>query len=569
MADKALEAMKLDRQPSWAALSELSQDAAATSTVQRRAIAWLFTAGPTLALLSIVLPHSPATNEAGIVVLVLGAYLVVAATYIAGERLSPTALSLFIAYGTVLITGAIYFQGNGTGSYAFFYLWVSMYAFYFRPLREAFAHVAFIACAYALLLALATPASPIERWLIAIGTLMVAGFLVRTSREHVHQLMIRLEEAVRTDPLTGLVNRRGFEEHMHRELARARRSGSELAILLGDVDHFKEVNDRLGHHAGDDALQRLGMLLREAGRDGDVVARMGGEEFALILPETGEHGARIVADRVRASVRTEFAAAPVPLTISFGIAGFPGHGDTSEMLLRTADQALYTAKELGRDRSATHSGEVLSILKELKCRPVAEHGAHMTTVLTLAEALDIRNTGTARHTQAVARYAELMAQALGLSPANVERVRLAGILHDVGKVGLPDSILRKPGPLSAEEWTEIEKHPEIGARLLSGAAFTDIRSWVLAHHERPDGTGYPHGRSGEQIPVEARILAVADAYEAMTADRPYRSALSEHDARAELRWGAGAQFDELVVSTFIGLLDETASGGSVVLADAY
>jgi putative nucleotidyltransferase with HDIG domain len=267
-------------------------------------------------------------------------------------------------------------------------------------------------------------------------------------------------------------------------------------------------------------------------------------------------------------VRSQFAHAAVPLTMSFGIAAFPPHGDTSELLMRAADQALYAAKELGRDRSATHSSEVLSIVRELKRRPDADHGAHMATVLTLAEALDVRDAGTARHSQTVGRYSELMARELGLPPERVERVRLAGILHDVGKIGLPDSILQKPGALSDGEWVEIKKHPEIGARLLGGASFSDIRSWVLAHHERPDGTGYPYGRSRKQIPLEAKILAVADAYEAMTAGRPYRAALSADEARAELRSGAGAQFDAQVVSTFLALLDRPAADDAVALADA-
>jgi putative nucleotidyltransferase with HDIG domain len=180
----------------------------------------------------------------------------------------------------------------------------------------------------------------------------------------------------------------------------------------------------------------------------------------------------------------------------------------------------------------------------------------------------VRDAGIARHSQIVGRYSEAMARELGLSPGHTDRVRLAGVLHDVGKVGVPDAILRKPGPLSPEEWAEVTKHPETGARLLGGPSFTDVCSWVLAHHERPDGTGYPHGLRGSQIPLEARILAVADAYEAMTSDRPYRKALSEAEARAELRWGAGDQFDELVVATFLTLLDDDSPGGPLEVADA-
>jgi putative nucleotidyltransferase with HDIG domain len=176
-------------------------------------------------------------------------------------------------------------------------------------------------------------------------------------------------------------------------------------------------------------------------------------------------------------------------------------------------------------------------------------------VLTLAEALDIRDTGTARHSRTVGGYAELMARELGLEPALVERVRLAGVLHDVGKIGVPDAILGKRGPLNPSEWLEMRKHPEIGARILGSPYFDDLRLWVLAHHERPDGRGYPFGLAGDEIPLEARIVAVADAYEAMTTDRVYRPSLGEAAAREELRRCAGTQFDERVVEAFLHALE--------------
>jgi putative nucleotidyltransferase with HDIG domain len=176
-------------------------------------------------------------------------------------------------------------------------------------------------------------------------------------------------------------------------------------------------------------------------------------------------------------------------------------------------------------------------------------------VIALAEALDIRDTGTGQHSQTVGRYAELMARELGFAEEHVERVRLAGVLHDIGKIGIPDCVLSKPGPLDAEEWQEMYTHPEIGARLLSSPEFDDLRAWILAHHERPDGLGYPNASSGDEIPLEARILAAADAYEAMTADRVYRAALGEDAARAELEAGAGTQFDEEVVAAFLRVLD--------------
>jgi putative nucleotidyltransferase with HDIG domain len=190
---------------------------------------------------------------------------------------------------------------------------------------------------------------------------------------------------------------------------------------------------------------------------------------------------------------------------------------------------------------------------------------HSTTVLALADAIDARDQGTAAHSQTVGRYAAAIARELGLPEPVVERVRFSGIVHDIGKIAIPDSVLSKPSWLSAEDWIEMRRHPEIGASILAGAELEDVSEWVRAHHERPDGTGYPHGRTGLEIPLEARILAVADAYEAMTSDRIYRSAMSQEEARAELQRCAGTQFDARVVEAFLRVLDSYAEPGSLRL----
>ena len=178
--------------------------------------------------------------------------------------------------------------------------------------------------------------------------------------------------------------------------------------------------------------------------------------------------------------------------------------------------------------------------------------------MLLAETLDLRDVGTARHSQTVGRYAECIARELGLADDRVERIRAAGVLHDIGKLGVADAVLKKPGPLTDEEWVEMRRHPELGARILDHANLRDISGWVRAHHERIDGLGYPRGSAGDAIPLEARILAVADAYEAMTADRAYRAAMSHGEAQAELRAGSGTQFDPQVVEAFLAVL---APGG--------
>jgi diguanylate cyclase (GGDEF)-like protein/putative nucleotidyltransferase with HDIG domain len=329
--------------------------------------------------------------------------------------------------------------------------------------------------------------------------------------------------------------------------------------MIGDLDHFKEVNDRCGHAAGDEALRRVARLLTGGARAIDTVARVGGEEFALLLPTATAVGAEAIAKRMGAAVRSAFRDEPVALSMSFGIAAFPEHGATSGALLGAADAALYQAKRKGRDCSVVHGMTVPSAQGTLDGAGRATSDERWLGIaLQLAEALDLRHSGTARHCETVGRYAESIARELGMSEAKVARVRLAGVLHDVGKASVPEAILTKPGALTDEERLEVQRHPGLGANLLAGPNLDDIRSWVVAHHERPDGKGYPRGLADEEIPLEAKILAVADAYEAMTSHRVYRSAMSPEQAWNELLEGAGGQFDATVVAALSRVLDKEA-----------
>jgi diguanylate cyclase (GGDEF)-like protein/putative nucleotidyltransferase with HDIG domain len=396
------------------------------------------------------------------------------------------------------------------------------------------------------------PVSTLAPLLPSVCALVLAGVALR-QRRRIARLRARLADTSRTDPLTGLLNRRAFEELLELELERAARADRPLSVIVGDIDNFRAVNESQGHAAGDAALQAVADNSLKWKRRIDHAARIGGEEFALLLPETDERGAFIVAERLRRATHRSFSDAPVGVTFSFGVATAPLHAPDGVALLRAADRASAAAKDLGGDRTVIFSDEVARTLARM-----GEQGSgelQLATVIALAEALDIRDTGTGQHSQTVGRYAELMARELGFTEEHVERVRLAGVLHDIGKIGIPDRVLSKPGPLDADEWQEMYTHPEIGARLLSSPEFDDLRAWILAHHERPDGLGYPNALSGGEIPLEARILAAADAYEAMTANRVYRAALGEEAARAELEAGAGTQFDENVVAAFLRVLD--------------
>jgi putative nucleotidyltransferase with HDIG domain len=285
----------------------------------------------------------------------------------------------------------------------------------------------------------------------------------------------------------------------------------------------------------------------------------------VVLPDSDHHAAYILAERMRREVRETFMYEPYELTISLGVATFPVHGLTAESLVSQADEALYAAKALGRDRTMVW-GEDLDGDVEARTGVVTPRAErHAATMRALAEVVDERDEGGAGHAHAVARYAGAIARELGLPADVIERLRFGGIVHDVGKIGVPDTVLRNPGWLAAEDWHEMRRHPEIGARILAGAKLAEVSEWVLAHHERPDGTGYPAGLAGAAIPLEARILAVADAYEAMTSHRIYRAALTPEQARTELVRCAGTQFDSRVVEAFLRVLDAPPSERSLRL----
>jgi diguanylate cyclase (GGDEF)-like protein len=432
---------------------------------------------------------------------------------------------------------------------------VVLYSGYFLSRRATFAQVALAVGGYAVVMETAAhpPLHTLEEWLLTLGSLVVACVLMLTVRRHVDRTVGGLVDAARTDPLTGLLNRRGFEEAFELELERARRGGRKLSVVIGDLDHFKHVNDRFGHHEGDRALGRTSAILHEEKRRIDTVARLGGEEFALIVPDTVDRRSFMLAERLRLAIRDEFADDAVKVTVSFGVASFPQHGSTRQELLGAADDALYAAKELGRDRTVIYSKEVVGVLTPVNGRNGARN-EQLATVLALADALDIRDARTARHSQTVARLAEITAREFGLPEPTIEQVRLAGLLHDVGNIAVSNMLLSKTGPLSEEEWKEVRRHSEIGARILANARLGMIGQWVLAHHERVDGSGFPFGLSSSSIPLEARILSVADAFEAMLSERPHRPALSREDAVEELRRNAGTQFDPGVVEVFLQAL---------------
>ena len=542
-------------------MTQAPNDSLPGTAALARSLGYAFVAGATVALVLTVIPNSAETNETGILSLVALAYAVGLICLRAQDRLPSWATPAALALATILVTYAVeFFSDPGQSVWAIFYVAVGLQAGYFLNRWWAAAEVALVGLAYGL--AVWGEHGALETWIGTLSGVALATWMVGTMRIRVRELIGRLADAARTDGHTGLLNRRGLKEIAELELERARRGDRPVSIVIVDVDRFGEYNESHGHATSDRALKSIAGVLQESKRRIDVAARIGGEEFALIAPDTDEHGAYVLADRLRREVREAFAQDG--LTVSLGIASYPKHGGTAEELLTGADRAVFAAKALGRDRTVIYNREIAANLLGEQTRQAAVEEGHLAAVLVLAETLDMRDAGTARHSQLVGRYARSIATEMGMSADDVERMHLAGVLHDIGKIGISDSILNKPAALEEHEWSEMRKHPELGARILQGAHLDDIAGWVMAHHERPDGQGYPAGLSLDQIPIQARILAVVDAYEAMTNDRVYRRAMPEEEARAELERHAGTQFDPEIVAIFVRLLErEDRSGESL------
>ena len=367
-----------------------------------------------------------------------------------------------------------------------------------------------------------------------------------------------------TDPLTGLGNHRHFHERLEGELRHAQERRLPLTLCLVDVDDFKRVNDRFGHPAGDRVLERIATRLRQTGE----AFRLGGDEFALLLPGYDEHEAMTAA----ASVVERISALQVDqigtVTVSAGVATAPVHAGERDELIRLADSALYGAKEYGKNRVRGYRPDVIELaeLKRLASGP--DRAARFRAAASLARAVDARDVYTGSHSQRVAELAARTARRLGLPEEEVELTRLAASLHDLGKLAIPEEILRKPGPLTEPERIVLERHPQIGFRMLESLGVDPVADWVLHHHERWDGSGYPDGLPGQQIPLGARIIFVADAYDAMTSERIYRRRVSSEQAVAELQRCAGSQFDPEIVDAFAAELAVEAPARAAITAVA-
>ncbi len=357
-----------------------------------------------------------------------------------------------------------------------------------------------------------------------------------------------------TDPLTGLNNHRHFQERLEAEIRSADRFGQSVTVAVIDLDEFSRVNIVKGHTGGDALLAMVAVRVRAAVRDADVVCRVGGDEIAVIFADTDAETAAGVCRRIRDRLRTGESVDGWPVTGSIGIATYPQHAKDREELVRKADGAQYWAKYHGKNQVVVYDPEVVLALNAEERIRNLQRQSHLATVRALAAAVDARDPLTQFHSRNVATLAVALAEEVGLDRNNVQLIEVAALLHDVGKIGISDAVLRKPGRLTPAERAHIEEHPQLGEQILSSTRLVEILPWVVAHHERFDGKGYPRGIKGEAIPYEARILAICDAYDAMTSERPYRSALSHDAAVQELDLNIGTQFDPALAEAFIGLV---------------
>ncbi len=374
------------------------------------------------------------------------------------------------------------------------------------------------------------------------------------------RLYAAAEERALVDELTGLFNRRHLEERLEEEIGRGLRYAATFSLIILDLDHFKMFNDTYGHLAGDELLKQIGRFIGGTIRDSDQAFRYGGDEFAVILPQTTVDDAYKVAERVREKIATEMRERKILLAASLGLAGWPTDGVSSTEIINAADIALYYAKQTGGNQSYRPSQALPSLVGPEGKSQIELEGESLSTVYALALAVDARDHYTYGHSRRVSEYAVALAKALGLSSVEVNRLSITALLHDVGKIGISDKILNKPSTLTAAEWEAIKSHPQLGANIVSNIpSLVACLPGILCHHERYDGNGYPKALKGEAIPLEARILCIADAFAAMTSVRPYREAISYGEAMEELRRCAGTMFDPEMVDAFCGVIEPVLS----------
>ena len=410
---------------------------------------------------------------------------------------------------------------------------------------------------------------------------LLANIIALTS--HNFDLLEKSDEYVNTDNLTLLYNHRGFQEILSNEISRAQTNRQKLSVVMMDINNITKINREFGHAKGDEVIKVVAEKVRQNIREGDIAGRYGGDEIAIIMPNTPVEQAKYVAEYLTYSLSCCFIDDIGPVKVSVGVSTYPDCSDDKEKLLILAEQAMYISQAKGyKDGMSAiissadfnfwddvalksyaevvgkrHAQLGINFEEELISKFNTDHalaGARISEIATsLAGAIDAKDPYTKGHSTSVSKYSEALARAINLPEEEVERIKLGALLHDVGKIGIPETVLKKEGPLSDEEWAIMKQHPTIGAEkvLNPNPSLRDLIPIVKYHHERIDGKGYPEGLQNGDIPLAAKIVAIADTYHALISDRPYRKGMNIDKAVSILNEGAGSQWDENLVRIFV------------------
>ncbi|MBC2579786.1 diguanylate cyclase [Clostridium sp. DJ247] len=382
----------------------------------------------------------------------------------------------------------------------------------------------------------------------------ILGYYVKTESEYAESL----SRLANIDGLTNVYNHRFFQDSLKNEIIKSKERNISTSLMLMDIDYFKHYNDLYGHQKGDEILKTIGFILKSNVRKDDIVARYGGEEFTVVLPNTSESDALIIAERIRLAVEQwkfegEENQPNGKITVSVGVSTFPSKAKNEIDLVNSADDALYRAKFFNKNRVETY----YSVLEELKKDIEEEHIDLITSIKTLVSIINAKDRYTYGHIERVVMFAKLLAKKLGLSEEDKQILKYGAYLHDIGKINISKEILNKRMRLDYEEWEILKQHPANGVELIEPVeSLKNIKPLILHHHERYDGTGYPCKLKGDKIPYLARVLTVVDSFDAMTSNRPYNIRKTYEEAIVELKKCSGTQFDPSITEKFIEVVSE-------------
>ncbi len=357
------------------------------------------------------------------------------------------------------------------------------------------------------------------------------------------------------DPVTGVYNQRYFRDQLDVELERAKRASETLCLAVIDIDDFRSFNNTYGHQVGDTVLAAAARAMRQNTRKFDVICRTGGDEFAIIMPNTRLIDGQHICERINGNIVQSVDGVSMRARLSIGISSYPYHASESDALYKLADDAMYWAKYHGKNQVTIFDYETMESFSSEERLRKAEEIAHQNTVQTLAIAMDARDELTRGHARNVATLAEIFASRLNLSKHKIDMIRVAALVHDIGKIGMAGLARREPGELTREEQIQLQEHPRLCQDILVATDLGVVVPWVAAHHERWDGGGYPAGLEGGKIPYEARIIALCDEYENLTRPSHGRDGMSHRDAVAEIIKQRGRKFDPIMTDSFVHLVD--------------